>query len=69
MLIGVKPDGKVVIACASGSQRQMGQIMKNLGCKDAMNLDGGGSTYLNCNGRQMASPGRQLTNMLIFVKK
>lgn len=69
MLIGVKPNGKVVIACATGSQRQMGQIMKNLGCKDAMNLDGGASTYLNCNGKQLASPSRQLTNMLVFIKK
>lgn len=69
MLIGVKSNGRVVIACASGSQQQMGQIMKNLGCKDAMNLDGGASTYLNCNGKQIASPGRQLTNMLYFTRK
>ena len=69
ILIGVKPNGRVVIASASGSQRQMGEIMKNLGCKDAMNLDGGASTYLNCNGRQLASPGRELTNMLVFSRK
>lgn len=69
MLIGVKANGRVVIAFASGSQRQMGQIMKDLGCKDAMNLDGGASTYLNCNGSQMASPYRNLTNMLVFSKK
>jgi exopolysaccharide biosynthesis protein len=43
--------------------------MKKLGCKDAMNLDGGASTYLNCNGKQIASPGRLLTNMLVFTKK
>lgn len=69
MLIGVKKNGKVVIACASGSQRTMGDIMKKLGCTDAINLDGGASTYLNVNGKQLASPGRSLTNMLIFVKK
>lgn len=69
MLIGVKKNGKVVIACASGSQRTMGDIMKKLGCTDAINLDGGASTYLNVNGKQLASPGRNLTNMLIFVKK
>ena len=69
ILIGVKSNGRVVIASASGSQGEMGQIMKKLGCKDAMNLDGGASTYLNCNGKQIASPGRLLTNMLVFTKK
>lgn len=69
MLIGVKSNGRVVIACASGSQRTMGDIMKKLGCQSAINLDGGASTYLNVNGKQLKSPSRNLTNMLIFVKK
>ena len=69
MLIGVKADGKAVIAYASGSQQSMGNIMKSLGCTSAINVDGGASTYLSCNGKTFITPGRNLTNMLVFTKK
>lgn len=69
MLLGVKADGKAVIAYASGSQQSMGNIMKSLGCTSAINVDGGASTYLGCNGKTFITPGRNLTNMLVFTKK
>ena len=65
----VKADGKAVIAYASGSQQSMGNIMKSLGCTSAINVDGGASTYLSCNGKTFITPGRNLTNMLVFTKK
>ena len=69
MLLGVKADGKAVIAYASGSQQSMGNIMKSLGCTSAITVDGGASTYLSCNGKTFITPGRNLTNMLVFTKK
>lgn len=71
MLIGVKPNGRVVIANASGSQDSMGNIMKNLGCTSAINLDGGASTYLYCKSpaKTINGLGRNLTNMLVFSQK
>lgn len=69
MAIGVKADGTVVIASCSCSLGQLGQVMAGLGCQTAMNLDGGASTALYYNGSWLASPGRALTNMLIFSKR
>lgn len=69
MAIGVKADGTVVIASASCSLSGMSQVMAGLGCQTAMNLDGGASTALYVKGSWLASPGRSLSNMLIFSKK
>jgi len=44
-------------------------IMKALGCKDAMALDGGTSTGLACGGEVILMPGRTLTNVLIVVRR
>ncbi len=41
------------------------QIMKELGCSDAMNLDGGASKGLAVNGKTLIKPGRPLTNVLV----
>ena len=40
--------------------------MLELGCVEAMNLDGGGSRGLYCNGEFKAVPGRPLTTVLEF---
>lgn len=44
---------------------QEAQIMKELGCSDAMNLDGGASKGLAVNGKTLIKPGRPLTNVLV----
>lgn len=69
MAIGVKADGTVVIASASASLSTLSQVMVELGCRTAMNLDGGASTALYANGSWQISPGRNLSNMLVFIKK
>jgi len=45
------------------------QIMRDLGCQEAMNLDGGGSLGLARKGKILVWPGRRLTNVLAFYDK
>ena len=68
MAIGVKADGTVVIASTTAKITTMGQIMAELNCETAMNLDGGASSALYADGWEI-SAGRKLSNMLIFTKK
>ena len=42
----------------------MRELMLQLGCVDAINLDGGASTGLAYQGRIIRQPGRQLTTTL-----
>lgn len=67
MAIGVKADGTVVIASGTATMQKMSSVMAGLGCKTAMNLDGGASAALYANGWKI-SAGRNLSNMLIFSK-
>ncbi len=69
MAIGVKADGTVVIANCTCTLGTLSKVMAALGCENAMNLDGGASTALYVNGTWLASPGRKLTNMIVFSKK
>ena len=67
--IGVKADGKIILLTLdegtkypSGSNvkgfqlQDLAMIMKTLGCVDAMNLDGGGSTVMTVNGAIINTP-------------
>ncbi len=68
--IGVTRDGKVLLVNAKGpTVAQLAQVMLKLGAIHAMNLDGGASSGLNCNGTMLTTPGRELSNALVFVKK
>ncbi len=42
---------------------RFGQVMKGLGCVDAMNLDAGASLGMHVFGRTYVSPSRRLTNL------
>jgi hypothetical protein len=42
---------------------------KNLGLRDALNLDGGASTGLYYNGEYVTAPGRLLSNCLAVIIK
>lgn len=64
--IGVRADGFVVIVMTYCTLQELTDIMIHLGCVDAMNLDGGGSSGLYVNGTYMRTPGRKLNNMLYF---
>ncbi|MCX7716809.1 MAG: phosphodiester glycosidase family protein [Candidatus Sumerlaeaceae bacterium] len=57
--IGLRPDGTIVLAVVDGradlshsvgvSLAELARLMQNLGCSDAMNLDGGGSSVMFVN--------------------
>lgn len=68
--VGTLADGKLVIVSTSAaSVQQMRELMLQLGCTDAVNLDGGASTALAYNGQIVRNAGRQLTTTLqVFVK-
>lgn len=64
-LIGIKPNGNLLLVAADGRSPQAGiglsfeesaKLMKALGAKDAMNLDGGGSTTMVINGQMVTHP-------------
>ncbi|MGI8600459.1 MAG: phosphodiester glycosidase family protein, partial [Chitinophagaceae bacterium] len=58
-------DGKLIILAVQGrtpgvadgaSLPQIAQILKDLGCIEAINLDGGGSSCLLINGKETITP-------------
>lgn len=67
--VGTTPDGQLVlVSCSSATVEQMKSVMLELGCSNAVNLDGGGSCGMYYNGKVLHTPGRNLTSTLqIFV--
>lgn len=60
----------VIVSTSSASVQQMRELMLQLGCVDAVNLDGGASTALAYQGKIVRNAGRQLTTTLqVFVSK
>jgi exopolysaccharide biosynthesis protein len=43
--------------------------MLQLGCTDAVNLDGGASAAMYYNGSILRTPGRELTSILLIVER
>lgn len=68
--IGKLANGKlVIVSTGAASIQQMRELMLQLGCVEAVNLDGGASTALAYQGKIVRSPGRQLTTTLQVVVK
>lgn len=69
--IGTTADNKLLLVeVNSATMQQMRELMLQLGCVDAFNLDGGGSTAMYYKGQTLAAPGRELTTTLqVFVQK
>lgn len=67
--IGVTRNGKVVMAVivTPVTLTKAAKIMRALGCVDAMNLDGGGSSALYCAGKFFVHPNRKLSTALMVV--
>jgi tetratricopeptide (TPR) repeat protein len=64
--VGLTPDNKLlmVVTRQDISLTQLAKLMLSLGCIDAVNLDGGGSTGMYYRGKGVVMPGRSLVNML-----
>jgi hypothetical protein len=66
--IGLTANGNVLLVSVSGATMQnLAEVMRKLGAAQAMNLDGGASAGLYCNGELLTRPGRPLSNALMFV--
>lgn len=64
--VGWRSDGFLILLASRRqvSLEELASAFKSLGCRDAMNLDGGNSVALWCKGTYYAKPGRYLTNVL-----
>jgi len=67
--VGSTADGRLIlVSVPSATIQQMRELMLGLGCTDALNLDGGGSTAMYFDGQYIRTPGRELTTTLqVFV--
>jgi exopolysaccharide biosynthesis protein len=65
--VGVTSNNKFLMLTVSGkaSLTKLAQIMKRLGAKDALALDGGGSTDMYLNGKNVITNYRPVTNALV----
>jgi exopolysaccharide biosynthesis protein len=59
----------LLVTCPAATMRELGEVMKALGCKDAMNLDGGASSGLWLRGEYLTRPGRDVANALIVRER
>lgn len=65
--IAIMADGSVLLATVSGATiKEWAAVMQKLGAKQAMNLDGGASSGMYAGGKMLTSPGRLLSNTLVF---
>lgn len=65
--IAIMGDGSIMLATVSGAtMKEWAAVMQKLGAKQAMNLDGGASSGMYAGGKMLTSPGRLLSNTLVF---
>lgn len=64
--IGVTKDNQVMIGTVSANVSELKTIVKTLGLKSAMCLDGGASSGLYYNGNYLTKPGRNISNSINF---
>jgi exopolysaccharide biosynthesis protein len=79
--IGYTKDNTLIMVAVDGREYQsvgmtLGQLsnfMKSIGCTNAINLDGGGSTVMYVNGQVVNSPafkgGIAISNALVLARK
>jgi len=53
----------------NATMSESAKVLKTMGMENAMNLDAGGSAALWYNGGYKIGPGRELTNVILFIKK
>src|SRR3954468_15212562 len=66
----VATDGTYIYFAVIGSATvpEIALVMKALGARDALNLDGGGSVAMWIGGQYVVGPGRQLPNAILLLK-
>ena len=66
--IGVGDSNLYLAIISNATVEDAAYVMKALGAKDALNLDGGGSSALYLNGSYLVGPGRSLPSAIVLVK-
>lgn len=64
----INKDKLVIVSTSSVKIQELKEIMLALKCKEAVNLDGGGSTGLYYDGKLLSKPIRQLATILYMYK-
>ena len=79
--IGYTEEGRLIMVAVDGRENQsvgmtlmqLARYMKSIGCTNAINLDGGGSTVMYVNGQVVNNPafkgGIAISNALVLAKK
>ncbi|MCL5036692.1 MAG: phosphodiester glycosidase family protein [Chloroflexi bacterium] len=69
--IGITYNNKLILATVKRPVylHKMANIMKDLGCKHAISLDGGSSSALYVKGKYVTRPARLLTNCIVVYEK
>ena len=68
--IGIDAKQNIFLVTVRGATViELAHVMQLLGCRQAMNLDGGASSALYCNGQMITRPGRDLSNILAFIPR
>ncbi len=67
--IGFNDEKFILVVAKNATVLDLADIMLALGAKNAMNLDGGGTTALFYGGAYKIGPGRLLPNAIVFVRK
>jgi len=62
--IGYTADDELIFITTTATINELAEIMKNLGCIEAMNLDGGASSGLYHEGQYIRKPGRDISNII-----
>lgn len=69
--VGLTRDKRLLMVAVTRNiyLRDLSDIMRGLGCVEAMSLDGGGSTGLACGHSVIVAPKRALSNVLMVVPR
>ncbi len=69
-VVGLTDTGEIILAALDGAtMMEAASVMKTLGAVEAMNLDGGASSGLVCEGAYLVKPGRVVANALVVWPK
>lgn len=64
--IGIKGNGRLMVVSANTTLQRLSKILADLGCTEAMNLDGGGSANLYVDGQWLVGPQKRMLNSFLY---
>lgn len=68
--VGITKDNKLIFVTGGNlNMTELAQVMMELGCNKAMNLDGGASSGLYAKGKMITKPGRKLNTVLMVFDR